>query len=415
MESHLAAQDSALQSQFVHKIGNTSDYVTSKHQVKFYNSGGNSFSPQGVKVCRWDLTCSGSQMLDPLSCIFQFKVSNPEYDGTANKNIHMATLANSFFRRVTIKCGGVTISDCDYTNREAHMLMQFAPKDNIENLEIMTGTTGTVIGAEKTFGIPILAPLFLQSKMLPLNFMSLQVSVELVDNFQDVMMKTSDLPAGVTGQSSSWTISEPVIIGSLVTLDTQLANEFSDLLLRGKTLAIPCTGSVTFPSVITNGAGGFNIAMTRSLSRLNQIFQTFSSNANDKYVADMVYPALSSSAMMEWQGQIGPVRLPAWGSLQTIPEYWFSLQEAIGTHASVFHTNAIQLTDYLTDSFVVGMNLTKVSSESGEDLFAGISTKQGDLLTFRTKNVSTNVDTVWTTLRYSMLVNISQDGVEVFE
>ena len=415
MESHLAAQDSAISSAFVHKIGNTADWATSKHEVKWYNSGGNSFSPNGVKVIRFDLTCSASQMLDPLSCILQFTVTNNSYDGTVNKNLHMATLANAFFRRVTIKCGGVTVSDEDYANRFAHMMMQFAPKAQKDNLAIMAGETGTIIENEKTFGIPILAPIFQQTKMLPLSFMSLQISLELVDSATDVLMKDSDLPAGVTGQGSSWVISEPVVMGSLTSLDTQLSNEFSDLLLRGKTLSIPVTGSYTFPTVITNGAGGFNIAMTRSLSRLSKIYQTFSSNANSKYVSDMEYPALSATANMEWQGQIGATRFPQWGALKTIPEYWWNLQQAIGTHQSAFHTNAIELTDYLTDSFVVGLNLEKVSSDNADDVFSGLSTKMGDLATFRTKNVSTSVDTCWTTMQYSMIVQISEAGVEVFD
>jgi hypothetical protein len=128
----------------------------------------------------------------------------------------------------------------------------------------------------------------------------------------------------------------------------------------------------------------------------------------------MEYPALSSTAMMEWQGQIGATRYPSWGALQTIPEYWWNLQQAIGTHQSAFHTNAIELTDYLTDSFVVGLNLDKVTSDSENSVFSGVSTKMGDLLTFQTKNVSTSVDTVWTTLQYEMIVQISESGVELF-
>ena len=74
MESHLAAQDSQLVSQFVHKLGPTSDYVTQRREVKYFNAGGNSFSPNGVKVIRFQLTSSGQEMLDPLSCILQFKL-----------------------------------------------------------------------------------------------------------------------------------------------------------------------------------------------------------------------------------------------------------------------------------------------------------------------------------------------------
>ena len=139
MESHLAAQDSALQSQFVHKIGNTVDWATKRHEAKWYNSGGSSFAPNGVKVIRWDMSCSGSEMLDPLSVICQFTVKNDSYDGGANNNIHMAAFAHAFFRRITVKCGGVTVSDEDYANRVTHMMYEFAPKSKRDNLAIMTG------------------------------------------------------------------------------------------------------------------------------------------------------------------------------------------------------------------------------------------------------------------------------------
>ena len=417
MESHLAAVDSQLSSQFVHKIsGGTADWATKRHEAKWYNSGGNSFSVNGVKVIRFDLTCSGSEMLDPLSCILQFKLKNDSYDGTANKNIHMATDAHSIFRRITVKCSGVTVSDIDFSNRLAHMLMEFVPTQKRSNLAIMTGQTGTVVENEMVFGIPLISPLFLQDKMLPLNFMSLQLSFELVDAATDIMMKDADLPAGVTGQGSAWHIEEPVVVGSLITLDSSLSNEFSNTLLKGRSLTIPMQGYFVMPSVVTNGAGGFQIAMTRSLSRINKIYQTYTSNANSKYVVDMVYPALSATAMMSWQAQIGPTRYPAWGSLDNIPSYWWNLQQAIGTHQSVFHSNGIDTPDYLTNSFVVGLNLTKIiSNDDGTDSFTGQNTRQGDLLTFKTTNLSTNIDTAWTVLQYSQLLILNESGVEVFE
>ena len=161
MESHLAAVDSQLSSQFVHKIGGgTADWATKRHEAKWYNTGGNSFSSNGVKVIRYDLTCSGSEMLDPLSCVMSFKLKNDSYDGTVNKNIHMVTDAHSLFRRITVKCGGVTVSDIDFSNRLAHMLMEFVPAQKRSNLAIMTGQAGTVVESEMVLAIPIISSVF---------------------------------------------------------------------------------------------------------------------------------------------------------------------------------------------------------------------------------------------------------------
>ena len=415
MESHLAAQDSQLVSSFVHKLGNNSaDYVTQRREVKWYNAGGNSFSPNGVKVIRFQLTCSGQEMLDPLSCICQFKCVNDSYDGGANNNHHLAAFAPCFFRRIRVIAGGTVVNDIDYANREANMMFNFAPKAKRENMEIMMGKRGTVIGASKTFGIPLLAPLFMQEKMLPLNFMNMTIEFELVDQVSDIQMKTADLPAGVTGQGTSFHIEEPVLIGNLVTLDSSLSNEFSNFLLKGKALVIPQIATATFPHTVTNGAGGFQLAMTRSLSRLRTIYQTYTSN-DDKYVYDMRQPDLSANAQLSWQSQIGPTKYPSWGSLQTDVEKYWNLQQAIGTHQSVFHSNSIDLADWNSDSYIIGMNLCKIQSDSNEDNYASISTKMGDLLTFKTTNLSTAVDTAWTVLQYSQLLTISEAGCETFD
>ena len=416
MESHLAAQDSQITSQFVHKISNhgTADWAVRRSEHKWYNSGGNSFSPNGVKNIKFSLTTSGQAMLDPLSCILQFKLVNDDF-GDANSNIYMNTFAYNVIKRCVVRCGGVVVSDTDYCNRLAHMLYEFAPKSKRDNLAVMTGDSSTVVTNHKTFGLPLVDPIFLQDKYLPLAFMNIEISLELVDSAADIMKKTADLPSGISGQSQNWHIEEPVIIGSLVDLDTSLSNEFSNMLLKGKSLSIPMIGYFVTPLTVTSGASGFNTSMTRSLSRLRKIYMTFTNNASSKYTYEMLYPALDANNMLEWQAQIGPTKFPSWGALKEQPEYYWNLQQAIGTHQSVFHSNSIDLTDYLTDSFVIGMNLTKVQSEDGSDNFSAISTKQGDLLSFRTRNLNANIDQAWCILEYSMLLQVSEEGCSVFD
>ena len=106
MESHLASKDSSITQQFVHKLGPTADWATNRYMRTFSNSGGNSFSPVGVKVMRFDLTSSGQEFLDPLTTMVQFKVVNDSWvNGNADTNIHMVNFAPCFIKRCIIRAG----------------------------------------------------------------------------------------------------------------------------------------------------------------------------------------------------------------------------------------------------------------------------------------------------------------------
>ena len=87
----------------------------------------------------------------------------------------------------------------------------------------------------------------------------------------------------------------------------------------------------------------------------------------------MRQPDLSANAQLSWQSQIGPTKYPSWGSLQTDVEKYWNLQQAVGTHQSVFHSNSIDLAEWDTTSYIIGMNLCKVQSDDGSDNFSSLS------------------------------------------
>ena len=163
MESHLASKDSSITDAFVHRLPSTADWAIDRRMVKFFNSGGNSFSPNGVKNMRFDLTSSGDQFLDPLTTVLQFKVVNDSYDGSADKNIHLVNFAPCFIKRCRVLCGGVVVSDEDFFNRNYHMLMQFSPQTARDNLSVGALKRGDVITNEAVVGFPLMAPLFQQN------------------------------------------------------------------------------------------------------------------------------------------------------------------------------------------------------------------------------------------------------------
>ena len=77
--------------------------------------------------------------------------------------------------------------------------------------------------------------------------------------------------------------------------------------------------------------------------------------------------------------------------------------------------SAIELSDYTGDSFIAAVNLQKVLyPEEAAGNFSGETTRNGDLLSFLAKNVSSSVDTAWTMLIYDSIITISEEGVQEF-
>ena len=131
-------------------------------------------------------------------------------------------------------------------------------------------------------------------------------------------------------------------------------------------------------------------------------------------------PNLSESQPTEWTMQIGPHRYPSWGALTTDPEKMWSLQQAVGTHQSVFHTNALNLEHWdgsagSNSSHIIAVLLDKIQTDSGEDGFAGLSTKMGDLVTFCVKNVNASCQAAWTVIKFSQILVINEEGCQLLE
>ena len=103
--------------------------------------------------------------------------------------------------------------------------------------------------------------------------------------------------------------------------------------------------------------------------------------------------------------------------MSSVPEFFMRLKTATGTHVSPFHNTAMTLTNYTSDSFIVGIDLEKVLSDDPSPVgnFSGYSTKAGDLLTVRTSNSAAAIDTTYLMLQYSAILQISEEGCVTFD
>ena len=74
MEHHVQSIDDALIGGLSYKLKAGASYVQDRRSVTFFASGGNQYSPSGVKVCKFNIVAD--QWLDPSTFRVMFTLSN---------------------------------------------------------------------------------------------------------------------------------------------------------------------------------------------------------------------------------------------------------------------------------------------------------------------------------------------------
>jgi len=410
MEAHLNAGQSSLSSQLKHTLSPSADYVQDRKMVRFYPQGSNVYSPNGVKMLRFSVV--SDSWLDPMTCQLNFKVVNNSYDGSGNTNIHMVNGSWAWFKRLRVTMGGQLIEDLSNWPRLWHMLLQSSPQAYRDNLSIPAGKRGDIITNSEKFAWPILCGILQQNKCLPLRYCNLQLEFEIVDNIADVMVEAGALPSSVTGQSTSWHVEDVYLTADLILLDSSLEAEFANHLMKGKSMSIAIQSWYTSQHVV---AQGFQIALTRALTRIRALYMTMMrAGSGDKEAYDLRYPSIDADNVFEFQVQLGAKLFPE-QKMSTVPEYYWKWAESTGIHSSVLSTSAISQAGYTSDSFIVGINFNKLMAEEGMTNYSGTSSKAGQLLSVRTDKSHSSIDRAFLVLSFDCIINLSEGGVEVFD
>ena len=505
MESSLAATEDQLVDSLSFKLPSTANYITSRDEVTFFPANGNEFSPTGVKILRFMLT--GTQWLDPRSVRIQFKLNNRNQQ----HNMHPINgLPSNFFRRLRILAGGQLIEDIDYYNRVCNMIHTLYPlekriNDSIEGFGINTmfgdeqGNAGSVekvpvlwAGQSKVVLFPLMCGLFSQEKYLPLRFLQgLQIELEVVNQTYDSVLLFAPpladvqdqagnpvyaVPQGIPQLASEWTISEAQIKCSVVELDTQLDNEYTDHLMSGKNIPIPLSTFVH--QVQTVGQTDRpTLSMSRAFTRLNKVFITFykvpyvwihNGAAAQPNIAPgvptnniawhkplrecnyfwhpnhlydygtefgtnnlqpeippfntqhgRVYQGIQSE--VEMQLQIGSKQIPTI-PIRSLQESYYHLRKSILGERNAQSEFNILPSQYMTYKFINVFDLQKVAGSFA----SGMSTRTGDLITIKVLNLQHTdaVGQVWAnsyadflhaTFAHDIVMSITDAGVTVLE
>ena len=130
MEHHAQSVDDALIGGLSYKLKAGASYVTNRRSVSFFASGGNQYSPSGVKVCRFNLT--SDHWMDPSTFRVMFQLNNKGNTGAENVTWVEPLSWNPavVFRRARIIAGGQVIEDIDDFNRLSLSLHLLNKKKN---------------------------------------------------------------------------------------------------------------------------------------------------------------------------------------------------------------------------------------------------------------------------------------------
>ena len=161
LEGQLSSTQEALLSSLGFKLGDSANYVTRRRMgTIFYPSGASTFTQQGVRVARFQIT--SQDWLDMSSLRVQFTLKNtdsslplyPRVDGIDTGDRHVGSPA-IFLNRVRVFCANTVVDDVLYHGRNHMILHKLMPKNWTANADseglIMCPPVGSWVNNSATF------------------------------------------------------------------------------------------------------------------------------------------------------------------------------------------------------------------------------------------------------------------------
>ena len=312
MEATTAAIDDTLIDELDFKLKPGASYITGRRNCSFFSMGGNEYSPQGVRVLRFQLASDG--WLDPSSVRIMYTLKNN--DNAAFHYLRPLSGPPTFFQRFRCIAGGTVIEDCSNWDRLSHMFQilstdEYTKDSQTEGFGFPIYRDGMPIkggdfergippGGQKTVLFKPLSGLLMQSKLIPMRYCPITIELELVNNFADPIVSEDTANSGPSGNpkefaiagagdinaerinfsipagtfSTDWTIYDAQLKCDIVSVDSGLENSYSQYLLDGKHIPIRMQTFVSQSQALAQSSQE-SINISRSFTRLKALYITF--------------------------------------------------------------------------------------------------------------------------------------------
>ena len=299
-------------------------------------------------------------------------------------------------------------------------------------------------GQSRTVSFKPLSGLLNCGKLLPLQYCPITIELEVVSSITDPIISVNDAAlsinvdgtagfnSGTINTSLTWQIENPQIKADICVLDNALNNEYAALLLSGKSLPINYCSYVCQLQSVSGQTPSINI--TRGFSRLKSVFVTLDQtngyaayNNNNTHTPvwkkiwnDFIHPMTfgggsynSDYEIQSAQMQLGSKTYPEY-PMSSVAECFYQLRKTMGVENSNFHSLDITPYEFRNHKFALAFDTEKNLGSA----FTGVNTKSGSLLTVKLKSTanSTNMpDTIYVTMHYDGILQVSDASVSVFD
>lgn len=241
----------------------SSSYVQQRRLVSYYPSGASTFSPSGVRVCRFTIG-GGDGWLDPQSLRVYAKLANT-HGSTA---LQLAGGPHCLFSRVRLFIGGTLVEDLDAYGRPHQLFRRLLmPEDWVGNDAIESGTQSYQEGAPGSVQPHIAEQQLAAGKYAMFNFAPLlgvmasgkYLPIRLSGGMQLELTLGDAADAVVAGSSTSYEIQEMSLRCAVAKLDGALESSFSQMMMSNRALTLRLNTYHTQSQALPAGNSEINI------------------------------------------------------------------------------------------------------------------------------------------------------------
>jgi len=333
------------------------------------------------------------------------------------------------------RCSSALVEDVQNLGRTEEMFSRFMSQAKRENAAVMGhGQTGAssagddmkarpiAAGAEKrVVWRPLTSGLLNCGKWLPALLLGSGLTFELE------VSAAADAVRAHANDSTNYVMKDLICHVDSCTLTSELTEQYSSMLLSGRSIMIPYQGLDSTLQYLTATTGSHTLNSAKQFTRLDTMFvsldqEEVAATADDagiknRHINKFYLPGASSNSVASFIN----INNKRWGDFDTqgAPQHWNRLVRSIGTMNSIAHSSNISDAAYGcvpgTDasSMVFGFDLEKVSQASA----SGESVTTGGLVSVHLKNVGTaaaSPSRAYMVASYSAVLELKDTGAFVY-
>ena len=227
-----------------------------------------------------------------------------------------------------------------------------------------------------------LAGLLQCGKYLPLRLMN-----SMVLEFTLAPTDQALAPAAGANNSRQFSLTQCELHFSTVRLDSALEAGFSSMMLSGRALQLNLRTIMSQQAIIPVDAVEFQATVVRALSRIAAIFVSFQGRqaANSSIMRFHNPSAVAAGERtLSWSVAVGSKTYPESSPASSVAASMSLLKQALGIYDQNIACTSITPANYLTNRYVIGVPTSTIPGQ----MFSGISTRSGDLLSVLIRSMS---------------------------